>query len=285
VTRGSGEVVEEHHLASAIALYDWLREETERVYMIMEMGEEEAERITLLDKVRSLGGSITPNKLWASNRKKWVDSDRARKALLKLAGYSADGVPLPDFALAPLVRGKRDRFYVRGSAPAADDDGVQAKPADALLSDSDWIEFVKAHRQQFPLLNGQDGSFIHGWRKRLAPFTLAELLVAIEDLAADPRRVTVKSWPGLYATNHCPFLAESVQRRRFEQRNQERVQEQAQPPEPSVYDDPLFSRVEFAGFYTRARKVDPSVTIEAAREQYLAEKRSASDANGVPSGI
>lgn len=276
VMRGEGDVVEEHHVASAIALHDWFRDEAERVYAMADVKGEATARLNLLQKILTRGGSITPNELWASNKRRWLETCRARAKLMELAGYDADGKPTEEFAKAPLVRGPRDRFFLRTHAPADIAIVLQAEPV-TVSADVEWAEFVSAHRAQFPLFSGQDGSFIHGWRDALAPYTLAELLMAIKHLAADPRRVEVPKWPGLYATNHCPFLVEAIKRQRAEAANRKRSEEIAAYEKAPADGPSLFGDPGFRDFFARARKQDPTITTGRAREQFLAQ-------NGAPAG-
>lgn len=264
VTRGEGDYVEEHHLASAIALQDWFREEAERVYANTKKTNDEALKETVLRRIRTLGGSITPRDLWVCNRQRWIDTNRARDYLMRLAGLTPDGEEDRTVANPVLELGKRGRFYLVGRCPQGEAEAISSNPAA-----SEFDAFVDAYRMQF-LRPDQDDRFVRGWQKHLARYSLEELLCAIEDLAGDQRRLNPR-WPGLFVTNHCAFLSEAVNKRR---RDTQQARQKAADESPAAKFEPDFSLVEFAPYYTRLRKQEPGITFDAAKERFLASKRA-----------
>jgi hypothetical protein len=86
VMGGMEDIVEARHVQSAIKLYDWFIHEAERNYAIADMSDLESEEARVIQKIHSLGGSITPRELWASNRRRWKDTQRAKERLDHMAG-------------------------------------------------------------------------------------------------------------------------------------------------------------------------------------------------------
>lgn len=118
---GGSEVVEERHVASAIRLYDWFREEAERNYALADMTSVESDDARILQKIRSHADGITAWELWKSNRRRWRDTDKARARLDAMAGFvRQDDGRETNTGNGVLIRKKSAkgfRYYVKGAEP------------------------------------------------------------------------------------------------------------------------------------------------------------------------
>lgn len=73
-----------HHVCNAIRVADWFRDETTRVYAMVEQDDDEYDEGRIVQKIKDAGGYYTARDLFKSNKAKFLDTESARMVLLKL---------------------------------------------------------------------------------------------------------------------------------------------------------------------------------------------------------
>jgi hypothetical protein len=115
VMGGTNDIVEARHVQSAIKLYDWFVHEAERNYAIADSSAVESAEARIMQRIQSVGGSISAWDLWKSNRRKWRDTDQAAAALDQMAGIGRKDDDKKQPVLTKVKSSTGYRYFIKGS--------------------------------------------------------------------------------------------------------------------------------------------------------------------------